>query len=297
MHHVNWIPLVTILTKGSTWPLTPIENTDRVQKNNEFIIRGNHKSANTYLNTLKEILEKDVNQGWMIPIPLKYLNKIPDSELAPVGIDDKQFKILPDGSKLMKYRLTHDQSFVASVGESVNKRVIKEGLNPLYYRGCLSRLIHYFLSIRSRHPNIKILGGKSDIKSAYRRITLNGQTAVKCAIMCQEFSLVSLRLTFGGSPCPNEWCIASELFIDLANDILHCEDWNPQELFSPHAPTLLPPQYLNNDIPFTPATDLDVQIPDDDMGWIDDGMVIIPDIKDNKNRGVQALLLAIHISF
>ncbi len=164
----------------------------------------------------------------MIPLPLKYLNEIPDSEFAPVGIDDKQFKILPDGSKLTKYRLTLDQSFEASVGESVNKRVIKEALNPLHYGGCrLSRLIHYILSIRSRHPNIKILGGKSDIKSAYRRITLNGQTAVKCAIMCQEFSLVSLRLTFGGSPCPNEWCIASELFIDLANDILHCEDWNP----------------------------------------------------------------------
>jgi hypothetical protein len=58
MHHVNWIPLVTMLTKGSTWPLTPIENTERVQKNNEFINRGSHKSANTYLDTLKEILEK-----------------------------------------------------------------------------------------------------------------------------------------------------------------------------------------------------------------------------------------------
>jgi len=155
MHHVNWIPLVTMLTKGSTWPLTPIENTERVQKNNEFIIRGNHKSANTYLNTLKEILEKDVNQGWMIPIPLKYLNEIPDSELAPVGIDDKQFKILPDGSKLMKYRLTHDQSFVASVGESVNKRVIKEDLNPLYYRGRLSTNTLYFIHkiASSKHQN------------------------------------------------------------------------------------------------------------------------------------------------
>jgi len=91
-----------------------------------------------------------------------------------------------------KYRLTHDQSFEASVGESVNKRVIREDLNPLYYGGCLlSRLIHYILSIRLRHPNIKILGEKSDIKSAYRRITLNGQTAVKCAIMCQEFNLIS----------------------------------------------------------------------------------------------------------
>jgi hypothetical protein len=35
------------------------------------------------------------------------------------------------------------------------------------------------------------MGEKSDIKSAYRRITLNGQTAVKCAIMCQEFNLIS----------------------------------------------------------------------------------------------------------
>jgi len=110
-----------------------------------------------------------------------------------------------------KYRLTHDQSFEASVGESVNKRVIREDLNPLYYGGCLlSRLIHYILSIRLRHPNIKILGEKSD---------------------------------------------------------------------------------LNGNIPFAPATDLDVQIPDDDMGriddFIDDGIVIIPGMKDNKNRGVQ----------
>jgi len=77
----------------------------------------------------------------------------------------------------------------------------------------------------------------------------------------------------------------------LANDILHCEDWNPQELYSPHASILLPPQYLNGNIPFAPATDLDVQIPDDDMGriddFIDDGIVIIPGMKDNKNRGVQ----------
>jgi hypothetical protein len=84
VHHTNWIPLVTMLTKGSTWPLTPIEDSERKQKNKIFIARGNHKSANTYLHVLKDILEKEVKQGWMIPIPLKYINKIPDSELAPL---------------------------------------------------------------------------------------------------------------------------------------------------------------------------------------------------------------------
>jgi len=80
-------------------------------------------------------LDKEVKQGWMIPVPLHFINKIPDAELAPVGIDDKQFKVLPDGSKLTKYRLTHDQSFEVSVGASVNMRVIREDLEPLYYGG------------------------------------------------------------------------------------------------------------------------------------------------------------------
>jgi hypothetical protein len=135
MHHVNWLPLVSMLTRGSVWPLTPIKETDRLQKNEEFIARGNHKSANKYIAILRDTQEKEVQQGWIIPVPLHFINKIPDAELAPVGIDDKQFKVLPDGSKLTKYRLTHDQSFEVSVGASVNMRVIREDLEPLYYGG------------------------------------------------------------------------------------------------------------------------------------------------------------------
>jgi len=301
MHHKNRLPLVTVLTRGSLWPLNPIADTERLQKNKEFMNRGNHKSAIKYMNVLTDTLKKEVLQGWMIPVPLDYINEIPGSELASVGIDDKQFKTLIDGSKLTKYRLTHDQSFEASVGASVNKRVIHYALEPLYYGGCLSRIIHYIISLRLHYPDVKILGGKSDINSAYRRVTLNGETAAKCAIMCQDFGLLSLRLTFGGSPCPNEWCVASELCTDLANDILHCKEWKPQELFSPHAAKLLPPIYLDVAIPFAPAATLDVHIPNDNMGqiddFIDDGIAIVPDLNDNKLRGVQALILAIHILF
>jgi len=119
----------------------------------------------------------------------------------------------------------------------------------------------------------KDYGGKSDIKAAYRRVTLHGDTAAKCTIMYKGLGLVSSRLTFGGSPCPNEFCIASETLTDLANDILHCRDWDPKELTSPHAP--------------------EGRVDD----FIDDGIVITPDIGENVQRAIPALLLAFHILF
>ncbi len=88
--------------------------------------------------------------------------------------------------------------------------------------------------------------------------------------MCEHFGLLSLRLTFGGSPCSNEWCTFAEMCTDLANDILHDKNWNPDTLHSPHQKRLPPPQYLEDDIPFSPAAELDVDIPTDDMGCIDD---------------------------
>jgi hypothetical protein len=234
----------------------------------------------------------------MFPLPLSYISTLKYGELAPVGIDDSQWSELPDGSKKTKFRMTHDQSFEASRGASVNKRVHREALEPLYYGGCLSRLIHYIISLRARHPNTKILGGKSDFKAAYRRVNLHGDTAAKCSIMYEEFGLPSLRLTFGGSPCPNEFCIISELCTDLANDILHCPLWNPADIKSPHSDLLPDPITLDESIPYHQAKELDVEIPDDDWGRIDefiaDGISIVPDIGNNRKRAVAAMLLAIH---
>jgi hypothetical protein len=243
MHHHNWPMIQASMTRGSTWPLTPSTKEDRVAKNIEFIAQGNHKLAIKYEREYIKIVESEVAQGWMFPIPLHYINVLKHGELAPVGVDDKVWSDLPDGSKKVKYRLTHDQSFEATKGVSVNGRVIKEKLPPLFYGGCLSRLLHYIVDIRSRHPSVPILGAKSDFKAAYCRVSLHGDVAKKSAIMCNEFAIPSLRLTFGGSPCPNEFCLYSELSADLANDLLHCPDWNPTELGSPHAASLPEPNY------------------------------------------------------
>jgi len=218
MHHHNWPTIKKILQNGSDWPLYQITNEDRIDKNNEFITRGNHKSAKKYKSEYIKIILSEVNQGWMIPLPLTYINSLHHGELAPVGIDNKVWSELPDGSRKIKFRLTHDQSFEKMKGTSVNSRVITENLNTLVYGGCLTRLINYIVDLRYRHPGIAILGGKSDFKAAYRRVTLHGDIAEKCAIMLDNFSLPSTRLTFGGSPCPYHFCLFSEIGLAITID-------------------------------------------------------------------------------
>jgi hypothetical protein len=192
LHHPNWPKCKDLLSKGSQWPLHMLPEQDRIKKNDEFIQRGNHKSAVKYSEVCHATILQEVQRGWMVPLPLTYINKLQHGELAPVGIDDTQWTTLPNGSKKIKHRLTHDQSFEASVGMSVNKRVINTDLLPLYYRGFLSRILHYIISVRRRHPNIRILGGKSDLKSAYRRVNLQGDTAAQCSIMFEDYALHSL---------------------------------------------------------------------------------------------------------
>jgi hypothetical protein len=120
MHHHNWLLIQRSLTRGLVWPLRDIPNEDRIAKNIEFIARGNHKSALKYEEEFIKIIKAEIEQGWMFPLPLHYVNTLTHGELAPVGIDDKVWADLPDGSKKIRHRLTHDQSFEASVGTSVN---------------------------------------------------------------------------------------------------------------------------------------------------------------------------------
>jgi hypothetical protein len=195
--------------------------------------------------------------------------------------------------------MIHDQSFEASVGESVNKRINKSALEPLFYGFCLSRTIHQIVALRSKYPNTRLLAAKTDFKAAYRRITMQGNTAARCTIIYKEFALPGLRLTFGGTPCAYEFCVTSEMCTDLAQDILHANEWDPRLIFSPHAPKIPDPILLDDDIPFGTAKELDVNITANCNGcvddFVDDGVVVVPDIGDNRLRGAGALPLAIHL--
>jgi hypothetical protein len=73
-----------------------------------------------YSDEYTKIIQAEIDQGWMFLLPIDYINSLHNGELAPVGVDDKFWSDLPGGSRKTKFRLTHDQSFEASLGTSVN---------------------------------------------------------------------------------------------------------------------------------------------------------------------------------
>lgn len=102
-HHPNWPRLKQILIEGSNWPLTPITREERLAKNQELIDRGNHKSALKYTEQLRHTLEKEIAQGWIVPLPLAYISSLKNGEVAPVGMDDKQWIELAERTKQTKF--------------------------------------------------------------------------------------------------------------------------------------------------------------------------------------------------
>jgi hypothetical protein len=66
----------------------------------------------------------------------------------------------------------------------------------------------------------------------------------------EQLCILMLQLTFSGTPCPFKWNIFSESIRNLADAILHYNDWDPANL---HAACqhLVPPLHLLDDtIPF-----------------------------------------------
>jgi hypothetical protein len=71
------------------------------------------------------------------------------------------------------------------------------------------------------------------------------------------------------------------------------------KLSSPHASKIPNPILQPVEIEFKQAKSLDVNITLDTCGkvddFIDDGIVIVPDLHNNRDRAIQAMLLAIHV--
>ncbi len=101
-------------------------------------------------------------------------------------------------------------------------------------------------------PNESHTHPKDQHKSAYRRCHLSAQTAVQTITQLPEENLciLMLHLTFGEMPCPFEWNIFFKSISDLADVILHSNDWDPETLQA-DCKTLVPkPMLLHESIPF-----------------------------------------------
>jgi hypothetical protein len=198
------------------------------------------------------LVKGDVIHGYSLPLPLDRIKLIPQVCMAPLNIQD-QWTINEQGEIVPKHCLTHDQSYRwKSSGTSVNYCCDSSTLQQCMFGKCLLRLINWKVAARRKFPNCKIFAKKDDFKSAYCRCHLHWLTASKSVTQIKELqsAFMNLRLTFGGSLCPNFWCTMSEIMCDLITAILHNNKWNPMTLFGRNQHLVPNPRHLDNDIPF-----------------------------------------------
>lgn len=313
-NHPLWPRVRSMLQHGFHLPLHELEDRLRAKDVAEAIDYGNHKSATKNPEPLLRNLEEEVLQGWQLVIPISLIPRIPGAIVSPMGVVE-QNTINEQGRINTKWRVTHDQSFAFSSGTSVNSRVQHEKLLECLYGWALKRLLHAIIYYRTQYPSTPLVIAKYDLKAAYRRIHFDWESARRSIVTLrglktptetgnhstdsEQLALMSLRMTFGGSPHPSEFSALSECIADISNTLLQTDDWNPDELYSPYNALLdQEPRLEEAEIPFAPARTLlvDPQLADGGAAdvYIDDIFNVFPLLSDQHwKRGRNAALLAI----
>lgn len=242
-----------VFTRGMDYSFhTELSEEARVAELEAQIRRGNHKSAQDERDTVVELLMKEVQHGFAIPIDGSVVPRMKGEMVQPCGVVT-QMSLEEDGSRTEKKRLTHDLSFSALVeGASVNDRVDKEQYPPMLYGWCLARVLHFVVHLRCRFPSRRIFIAKSDYSDAYRRLSHAGRAAASTIILFDGVAHVCVGLAFGGSPNPACFCSFSETLTDLANDLAESPHCTPNLGVSPTVKPehLVPREYEVEGAPF-----------------------------------------------
>jgi hypothetical protein len=161
---------------------------------------GNHKSTEKAPDTAAELLAKDVAHGFSIPVTPEIVEKVKGSMVQPLGLAS-QFALAEDGSRKVKNRLTQDLTFsLTEPGMSVNSRIDMDQYPDMLYGWCISRIIHFIVSLRLAHPNKRVFISKYDYSDAYRRMAHSALAAAQSVAVLLAVAYIATRLTFGGSP-------------------------------------------------------------------------------------------------
>ena len=127
---------------------------------NEALIFANHKGASLHQELLRELIIDNISQGFILPLPLSKITRIPGILLALLNIIN-QNTIDEQGNIINKDILTHNQSFVFSgSNSSVNSCLDKSRLSPCIFGWVIKRLVNWIVSARRKYPNKRILATK-----------------------------------------------------------------------------------------------------------------------------------------
>ena len=107
-----------------------------------------------------------------------------------------------------------------------------------------------------------------------------------------KYLILSLRMPFGGSPCPSEFSLLTDIVTDTINDLLNDKNWNNKKIYSKAVHDIPDPVRLSDDIPYAQARSLSVDLPVEENGksdvFIDDIITCAVDIEDNLDRITKA---------
>ena len=123
-----------------------------------MIERSNHKSAQLLTNeqSLEENYQKEVEHGWMMPITVESVLKVEGAAVIQIGVAT-QSSIDTSGDHYTIRKTTYDASVQPASGEFINRRLIRDDLEPCFYRHCLPHLLHALHSMRLHDPQLVIL--------------------------------------------------------------------------------------------------------------------------------------------
>jgi hypothetical protein len=158
----------SVLTNGMPYHFRQeLSEKERVAELSLQLARGNHKSAKRKWSDAANLLLKDVVHGFSMPIRASKVVDIKGAMVEPCGITS-QFKLQPDGLRKLANRLTQDLSYaMSSDNASVNSRINMDEYTEMIYGWCLSRVVHYIVSLRLQYPGQKICISKYDYSNAY----------------------------------------------------------------------------------------------------------------------------------
>jgi hypothetical protein len=297
--HPLWDRWEEGLSNGVTYPMAPYDAGEMRLDLEAQLQRGNHKSAVERIAVLDGLNAVDTAHGYSFCLPSDAIRDIREAAVAPHGVIH-QGTIDEFGAPASKDRPTHDQSFSARPGgRSINSRCLMDETTPCMFGHALLRMVHFVLHLRRLFPARRIFLQKVDFKAAYRRIHLSATMASKCVTVVRDLAFVSLRMPFGGKPCPSLFADFSETITDLSNAIATDPSWNPATLRSP-LQHLIPRTVTEPDeAPFAQSLPTSVHLPADDNSYkadvyIDDILVAVLDDQKGCHKGSAAALLAIH---
>ncbi len=291
-----------ILTKGSHWPLEDLAEDLGIAEVNKAIKFGNQKGTINNPVLLRELVKKDVKHGYCIPLPLWKAKLIPNLLFAPMNIQHQN--TIDETGKTINKREAHPRpefqvERVRDVGQQQDHQRVAHAMRIRH----LPKEAHQL--DRRRQKKISQQGNhckQDQFQVSFRRCNLSAATAIqRCTqLPTVDLILLYLCLTFGRSPCPNEWGVFSEPICNLATTILHNDSWDPTKLHSSTQSLVLPPTVMDDNVPFDIGKEMIVNIEMNPRGihdiYIDDMIPLTVDIPgtDNLARCVAAGLLAIH---